>query len=308
MRLFLNGKVSLDKAKENEIRFFSKNNYFQDFTNNLGIPNLTKRLSYHLLSKIRETLPLVKANVQTLIVQKEEFTKNYQKISELFKSKSYHALIVSLVTQFSNNFQGVFRGGIIKNMKVKDKMFGGAKVNELFDYDFKKSILDINIFEKTKDSDIYWTIKNYTGLKTTMYFNVEAFENFASKQVEELKEPCLLCLMKVQDEVKQIISDVLFCHKEFELFENLRMKIQGTMDDLMSKHYIVTRNMINSLIRIESNSIDQKHIGNALTISDFKKKRDMVIRGELSIDNYKKERREMYKLFKTEETSDSKYL
>lgn len=251
----------MDKAKDNEVRFFAKNNYFQDFTNNLGIPNLTKRLSYHLLSKIRETLPLVKSNVQNLIVQKEEFTKNYQKISELFKSKSYHALIVSLVTQFSNNFQGVFRGGIIKNMKIKDKMFGGAKVNELFDYDFKKSILEINIFEKTKDSDIYWTIKNYTGLKTTMYFNVEAFENFSSKQVEELKEPCLLCLMKVQDEVKQIISDVLFCNKEFELFENLRMKIQGTMDDLMSKHYIVTRNMINSLIRIESNSIDQKHIG-----------------------------------------------
>ena len=256
----------MDKALENEAVYFTRNNYFQDFTSNLGINNLTKKLSYHLLSKIRETLPLVKTNVQTLIAQKQEFTKNYQKISELFKSKSYHALVVSLVTQFSNNFQGVFRGGIIKNMKIKDKMFGGAKINELFDYDFRKAILDIDIFEKLKDSDIYWTIKNYTGLKTTMYFNVEAFENFAGNQVEELKEPCLMCLMKVQDEVKQIVNDVLFCNKEFELFENLRMKIQTTMDDLMSRHYVNAREMINTLIRIESHSIDQKHIGNKLII------------------------------------------
>lgn len=64
----------------------------------------------------------------------------------------------------------------------------------------------MNIFEKTKDSDLYWTIKNQTALRQTMYFNTEVFEDYASKHVEELKTPCLLCLSKVQDEMRQIVQ------------------------------------------------------------------------------------------------------
>ena len=85
-------------------------------------------------------------------------------------------------------------------------MFGGAKINELFEYDFQKSLNDVDIFEKTKDSDLYWTIKNQTALRQTMYFNSEVFEEYSSKQVEELKTPCLLCLSRVQDEMRQIVQ------------------------------------------------------------------------------------------------------
>lgn len=85
-------------------------------------------------------------------------------------------------------------------------MFGGAKINEIFEYDFKKQLMEIDIYDKVKDSDIYWTIKNYTGLKQVMYFNVEAFENFAAKQIEYLREPCLFCLSRVHDEMKQIVQ------------------------------------------------------------------------------------------------------
>lgn len=85
-------------------------------------------------------------------------------------------------------------------------MFGGAKINEIFESDFQKNLMDVNIFERTKDTDIYWTIKNYTGLQQTMYFNIEVFETFASKQVQELREPCLFCLSRVLDEMKQIVQ------------------------------------------------------------------------------------------------------
>lgn len=70
-----------------------------------------------MLQKIRETLPFVKTSVKNMIIQKEEYTKNYRRISDLHKTNSYHALIVSLVTLFSNGFQGIFKGGAIKNMK-----------------------------------------------------------------------------------------------------------------------------------------------------------------------------------------------
>ena len=85
-------------------------------------------------------------------------------------------------------------------------MFGGAKINEIFEYDFQKSLVDVNIIERTKDSDLYWTIKNQTALRQTMYFNNEVFEEYSAKHVEELKNPCLMCLSRVQDEMRQIVQ------------------------------------------------------------------------------------------------------
>lgn len=50
-------------------------------------------------------------------------------------------------------------------------------------------------------------------------------------------------------------------NKEFDMFENLKFKLQTIMDDIMTQHYKKTQDMINSLIYIETNSIDQKHPG-----------------------------------------------
>lgn len=55
--------------------------------------------------------------------------------------------------------------------------------------------------------------------------------------------------------------DVLFSNKEFELFQNLKFKIQSIMDDIMQNYYKKTQEMVNQYIYIEANSIDQKHKG-----------------------------------------------
>lgn len=54
---------------------------------------------------------------------------------------------------------------------------------------------------------------------------------------------------------------MLFANKEFELFEQLRAKVQTTMDEIMQVHYKQSRDMVNNLIFVEANSIDQKHPG-----------------------------------------------
>ena len=85
-------------------------------------------------------------------------------------------------------------------------MFGGAKINELFEYEFQKQLSEVDIFEKTKDLELYWAIKNKNALRQTIYFNSEVFEEYASKGVEDLKAPCLMCLARVQDEMRQIVQ------------------------------------------------------------------------------------------------------
>jgi dynamin 1-like protein len=109
--------VTLKQALSKESSFFSKDSYFREFSSNLGIRNLSQRLSFHLLQKIRETLPFVKTSVSNMITQKQAYAKNFQKISDLYNTGSHHALIVSLVSMFTSSFQGVFQGGTLKNMK-----------------------------------------------------------------------------------------------------------------------------------------------------------------------------------------------
>ena len=269
----INNQMTINSALNKEKTFFNQNSLFVAYHMNCGIPNLMYQLNKCLLTKIKQTLPYVKTTLTNLMKEKEESYNNFRKVNDLYNSKSYNALLYNLINSFSQNFSNALKGGNSKG-KIQSKIFGGAKLNLIFENEFYDNLYNKNIFESVKDDEIYWTIKNSSGLKQNVFFSNEAFELFAKKQVKVLKSPCLNCLTSINEEIKNIAKDILFNMKELELFNNFSKEILRNLDDIIIKYYNTTKNAIELYLKINSGSINQKN-------KVFVPLRDQVLSGKI---------------------------
>ena len=197
---------------------------FTDFQDYCGIGNLMPKLHRTLLEKIKETLPYIKSTLQLQVRQKEESYLNFRKVNDLYRSQAYSVFLLKLVNTFVRNLSSALRDGS-SGVKVKDKLFGGAKISLIFENEFYKRLFSAKIFDKIKDDEIYWTIKNSSGLQQAVFFNNEAFEVLAKKQVLELRPAALDCLSLVSEEVKHICKDILQEMKELQMFDRVGREI-----------------------------------------------------------------------------------
>jgi len=251
-------RVSIPQALQKEVEFFRKNQMFYEHQDFCGVPNLNYKLNRFLLQKIKEAVPYVKQTLQMNIVAKEETYQNFRKVDSLYKSQAYSALLLNLVNTFVNNLGAALRGGVT-NVKVKDKLYGGAKITTIFEGDFQRRLFGVNPFDKMKDDEIYWIIKNSSGLQGAVFFNNDAFEALAKKQVMDLKPPSLECLTLVADEVKNISRDILGEMKELQMFDAINRYIFSAMEDYMTRYVADTKAAIDIYFKVQGGAINQKH-------------------------------------------------
>ena len=254
----INKGITIEQALKNEQKYFSNNTMFSDFNKLCGIPNLIYQLNRCLLHKIKETLPYVKSTLKNLMQEKEDSYTNYKKVNDLYKNSSYGPILYNIVNSFSNNLKNALKGGNA-NLRITDKIFGGAKINLIFEKEFHRRLYKLNVFERIKDEEIYWTIKNSSGLQQNVFFSNETFESFAKKQAELLRQPCLDCLLMVNDEIKDIARDILNSMSELELFPNVRQTLEINLEDIMKRYYKSALDAIELQCKIQSGHINQKN-------------------------------------------------
>lgn len=254
----IDSRMSIAQALNKEQKFFNGNMVFAKYQQYCGISNLIYHLNRCLLFKIKETLPYVKTTLKNLMKEKEESFLNFKKVNDLYKTKNYSALLYNIVHNFSTNFSNALKGGSA-NIKITDKIFGGAKINLIFEKEFQRKLYETNLFEKIKDEEIYWTIKNTSGLQQNVFFSNETFESLAKRQVVELKQACLDCLMMVNEEIKNIARDIIYNMKEMEVFIQAQKEILNNLQDIMIAYYNQAKNAIELRIRVESGHINQKN-------------------------------------------------
>jgi dynamin 1-like protein len=256
----ISSRMSIPQALQKEVNYFKGSPHFQDYKDYCGISNLLFKLNRSLLEKIKETLPFIKETLKLQVSQKEESFQNFKRINDLVNSNEYNAILLNLVNTFKNNLTSALRGGS-SNVKIKDKLFGGAKITLTFENEYHKKLFTAKIFDKIKDDEIYWTIKNSSGLQQAVFFNNEAFEELAKKQVVELKPPALECLNSVNEEIKNISKDILQEMKELQMFDRVGREIFAAVEDLMVKYYNEAKHAIELYFKVQAGCISQKHPG-----------------------------------------------
>lgn len=251
-------RTTVQQALQKEAQFFRSSQLFVEYQDFCGVPNLNYRLNRVLLAKIKEAVPYVRSALQTNIAAREEAYQNFRKVDGLYKAQAHSALLLNLVNTFAGSLGSALRGGVA-GVRVKDKLYGGAKITTIFEGEFQRRLFAVNPFERVKDDEIYWTIKNSQGLQGAVLFNNDAFEALAKKQVLELKPPAMECLALVAEEVKNISRDILADMKELQLFDQVGRLLLAAMEDYMARFVSDARHAIEVYFKVQSGAINQKH-------------------------------------------------
>ena len=169
---------SRDKAKS----FFEKHQEYEVVSDRIGVDKLVSHLSQILTVNIKRYLPSIRSKIYTHLQACEEELRGLGETSEGGLSLSHQkTLLLSIISKFCSNFNDLITG---KNcISRSGEIFGGARINYVFNEVFRNKINSVNPFAVLSDQDIRITIRNSNGLNPSLLVSEAAFEMLVKDQI-----------------------------------------------------------------------------------------------------------------------------
>ena len=251
----INRKVQLKSHLGFERTFFHNHSVYAPIAKRLGTEFLAKRLNILLLSHLKEQLPMLKKRIAELVLQKEEEMKSYgQPLGEDQSSRG--AILLNIIQKFHKSYCDMIEGRTCK--AISKELEGGARINSIFNNEYKKSLMQIDPFDGLEDIDIRTTLQNATGIRQSLFIPEPAFEILAKKTVVRLLEPSLRCAERVFHELQDIVYNRLQL-AELERFMILKDAVTEVVSGLLRKCLKPTLKLISNLVEVEESYINIQH-------------------------------------------------
>ena len=245
--------IHMLQALQNEKKFFDNHPVFKKYSNRMGVPFLTRKLSEYLVEHVRRCVPLIRQKLDQLIYDKEQEKKNYGVLFDFSDSNnSKGALLISIIKKYAKFYSDTLKGDFF----IDKELCGGAKINALFEQ-FKAEILKMQPFEGMSDHEISISVRNVCGLNHSLIISDKAFEVLVKKEIEKLRDSAFNCLNQVFHELRNLTTKIRI--PEFDVLDHARNAILRIMNDVLLKCQQPTINMLNNIFKIEIGYINTKH-------------------------------------------------
>ncbi len=90
-------------------------------------------------------------------------------------------MILSLINKYTEEYQSILKGKSIKD--ITREISGGARINHIFEIEYKRAIQRIDPFDNLSDDDIRTAIKNSGALRPALFVPEGAFEILIKQQI-----------------------------------------------------------------------------------------------------------------------------
>ncbi|KAM9306281.1 dynamin-1a isoform 6-T6 [Pholidichthys leucotaenia] len=289
----IDGKKDINAAMAAERKFFLSHPAYRHLADRMGTPYLQKVLNQQLTNHIRDTLPGLRAKLQSQLLSIEKEVEEYKNFRPDDPSRKTKALL-QMVQQFSVDFDKCIEGS--GDQIDTAELSGGARINRIFHERFPFELVKMEFDEKELRKEISYAIKNIHGIRTGLFTPDLAFEAIVKKQIQKLKEPTLKCIDMV---VSELTFTIQKCSQKLAQYPMLREEMERIVTQHIRDREHRTKEQVLLLIEIELSYMNTNHedfIGFANAqqrISQMNKKKAagnqdeiMVIRkGWLTINN-----------------------
>ncbi|XP_045922012.1 dynamin-1a isoform X7 [Micropterus dolomieu] len=289
----IDGRKDINAAMAAERKFFLSHPAYRHLADRMGTPYLQKVLNQQLTNHIRDTLPGLRAKLQSQLLSIEKEVDEYKNFRPDDPSRKTKALL-QMVQQFSVDFEKCIEGS--GDQIDTAELSGGARINRIFHERFPFELVKMEFDEKELRKEISYAIKNIHGIRTGLFTPDLAFEAIVKKQIQKLKEPTLKCIDMV---VSELTSTIRKCSQKLAQYPMLREEMERIVTQHIRDRESRTKGQVLLLIDIELSYMNTNHedfIGFANAqqrISQMNKKKTagnqdeiMVIRkGWLTINN-----------------------
>uniref|UniRef100_A0A671LZZ5 Dynamin 1a n=1 Tax=Sinocyclocheilus anshuiensis TaxID=1608454 RepID=A0A671LZZ5_9TELE len=234
----IGGKKDINAAMAAERKFFLSHSSYRHLANRMGTPFLQKTLNQQLTNHIRDTLPALRAKLQSQLLSIEKEVEEYKNFRPDDPSRKTKALL-QMVQQFSVDFEKRIEGS--GDQIDTYELSGGARINRIFHEQNENNgkTLKMEFNEKELRKEISYAIKNIHGIRTGLFTPDLAFEAIVKKQIQKLNGPCLKCIDMV---VSELASTIRKCSEKvkrneamFVLFNSVLFSAQQRSSQMNKK-------------------------------------------------------------------------
>ncbi|OEU21105.1 dynamin GTPase [Fragilariopsis cylindrus CCMP1102] len=260
----INEDLSIRDGLSKEEQFFSNHPVYSTDRNLMekcGTKILAKNLNNILMHHIRDVLPDVKNRITTMMT---DVTLELDALG-VPGQKSRNTLggtLLGLLSKFATNFASIIDG------KALVELFGGARINYIFNDIFSTSLMTVGPFDGLTDEEVRTTITNAMGTRRALFVPEIAFDILIRRQIARLESPGIECVDLVYEELQRIAGQSE--PKELNRFPFLRERLCDVVSNLLKRCMSPTQMMVENLVKIELAYINTSHpdfIGGARAVA-----------------------------------------
>uniref|UniRef100_A0AAQ4R1Y1 Dynamin n=1 Tax=Gasterosteus aculeatus aculeatus TaxID=481459 RepID=A0AAQ4R1Y1_GASAC len=262
----IDGRKDINAAMTAERKFFLSHPSYRHLADRMGTPYLQKILNQQLTNHIRDTLPNLRAKLQSQLLSIEKEVEEYKNFRPDDPSRKTKALL-QMVQQFSVDFEKCIEGS--GDQIDTAELSGGARINRIFHERFPFELVKMEFDEKELRKEISYAIKNIHGIRTGLFTPDMAFETIVKRQIGKIKEPCAKCVDMV---ISELVITVRQCTKKLAQYPSLREEMERIVTQHIRDRENRTKNQVMLLIDIELSYMNTNHedfIGFAKAVCDF---------------------------------------
>ncbi|NP_001232894.1 dynamin-1a [Danio rerio] len=249
----IDGKKDINAAMAAERKFFLSHPSYRHLADRMGTPYLQKTLNQQLTNHIRDTLPRLRAKLQSQLLSIEKEVEEYKNFRPDDPSRKTKALL-QMVQQFSVDFEKRIEGS--GDQIDTYELSGGARINRIFHERFPFELVKMEFDEKELRKEISYAIKNIHGIRTGLFTPDLAFEAIVKKQIQKLNGPCLKCIDMV---VSELTSTIRKCSEKLAQYPMLREEMERIVTQHIRDRECRTKNQVLLLIDIELAYMNTNH-------------------------------------------------
>uniref|UniRef100_A0AAX7V9M5 Interferon-induced GTP-binding protein Mx n=1 Tax=Astatotilapia calliptera TaxID=8154 RepID=A0AAX7V9M5_ASTCA len=281
----IDGKKDINAAMAAERKFFLSHPAYRHLADRMGTPYLQKVLNQQLTNHIRDTLPNLRAKLQSQLLSIEKEVEEYKNFRPDDPSRKTKALL-QMVQQFSVDFEKCIEGS--GDQIDTAELSGGARINRIFHERFPFELVKMEFDEKELRKEISYAIKNIHGIRTGLFTPDMAFETIVKRQIGKIKEPCTKCVDMV---ISELVNTVRQCTKKVKKIKLAQYPmLREEMERIVTQHIrdreSRTKGQVLLLIDIELSYMNTNHedfIGFTLKLLLFSF--TVIRKGWLTINN-----------------------
>ena len=248
----IENKRAISAALENERQFFENHRAYQNKSSYCGTPYLARKLNLILMMHIKQTLPDIKARIQSSL------TKYRAELASLGDSLLGNSanIVLNIITEFCNEYRTVLEGSNQELSSVE--LSGGARISFVFHELYGNGIKAVDPFEQVKDIDIRTILYNSSGSAPALFVGTTAFELIVKQQIKRLEDPSLKCISLVYDELIRILT-ALLQKPMFRRYPALKEKFHQVIVNFYKKSLEPTNKLVKDLVAMEACYINTGH-------------------------------------------------
>lgn len=248
----IEARKAISAALEHEQMFFENHASYRTKAQYCGTPYLARRLNMILMHHIKNTLPEIKAKIQSSLAK---YQLELGQLGDTFPGNSSNT-VLNVITEFCNEYRTVLDGNSQELSSIE--LSGGARISFVFHELYANGIKAVDPFDQVKDVDIRTILYNSSGSSPALFVGTTAFEVIVKQQIRRFEEASLKCVNLVYDELVRILLQLL--NKPiFKRYPGLREKFHLVVINFFKQSISPTNALVTDLVSMEATYINTGH-------------------------------------------------